>query len=290
MIKTNCMRQDSLRILLLAFSCSLLVPVVTAQPRQVSHVSLDSEIKLLQDRLCRFRVIDTAVYFIETHLRIKPTYLMKAELISDSLKNPNHNSFLTIISGLAKCSLPNCLNTGPTINVFIKEYTACLKLLEPALSANTELTRDLFYYYHSAWNLFHHAKPDDWDFDENLLAIYHLQRSYIGLRVNSKITELRQQIKLDSVQSKLDSLVTEIENSKTIGKIRFDSLDTANARNKRLLDSLSTIQDRSRLIAPFFSRGKWLQKSQRLSPEDIRVLTKDKSIYKGKKALKKRLR
>lgn len=284
------MRYASAKFWLITLTCSTFLPAAIAQTGQVSPVSLENQIKLLQGHLCNFRVIDTAVYFIETHLKIKPTYAMNVELISDSLNNPGGDSLTTIVNRLAKCTGLDCVNGASTINVFIKAYTKCLESGVQASNANAELKLDLLYYYHSAWNLFHHAKPGDWDFDENLLAIYHLHRSNIGLRINSRITELRQQIELDSLQTKIDSLVSDMEKSKEIGKIRFDSIDSINNKNKAKLDSLLVKQEHAMLIAPFFRKGKWLQKSQKLSHDTVLSLTRNKTFRKGKKALKKEMR
>jgi hypothetical protein len=284
------MYSPTFKLVIAKLALLLLLAITFKQVNANGFDASENEIEFLRDRLCKIKIIDTSVYFIETYASINPTYDINKILTDVFLKNQNRLTFKRIIDSSICNPFDISLIRESTIKNFIKAYTDSLVSFEKASTIPEELKRDLCYYYHSAWNLFHHANKDHWDFDENLLSIYHIHRSYIGVRINNRIAELKQQIRLDSIQSKVYSLQTDIESSRLIGEVRFDRIDTSFERVKLKLDALSVNQERSILIAPYFQKGKWLQRSQQLNPDTISVLTTGKKFRKGKKGLKKHLR
>jgi hypothetical protein len=286
------MHSPKLRLLNAALTFLLLLTITSKQANAGSSNSAENEIWQLENRLCMLKIIDTSVYFIETYGNISPTYNINTILKDGFLKNQNELNFKRIIES-SKCKTFTIrLNSNSSIKDFIIAYTDSLVAFEKVSYITEELKRDLCSYYHSAWNLFHHANKDHKDFDENLLSIYHIHRSYIGSRIDNRITELKQQIRFDSIQSKVYRLQTDIESSRLIGEVRFDNIDSTNRNISNKLDSILLNLERTHLIKIYFPKGKWLQRAQhhQLKPDTIIVLTNRKSFRKGKKSLKKCLK
>lgn len=287
------MRYRVIKVAITVIFCWQIASGVTAQNQGTLSAERQPQIRLLNLYQTQLRVIDTVVYFIETYRDIKPTYAWESELKNNGkLINNTSDSFAEIVKKLLKGTELSFSNFqfSRTVNKFIINFTDSLKIRVCKSALMHHLKLDLLYYYHHTWNLFNHARDSDQDFDENLLAIYHLQRNHIGALINQERAQLLQQEVLDSLQTRVDRLVADIEKSKNIGTIRFDSLDSINKRNEEKLNKLRIDQQRTTLVAPFFRKGKWLQKSQQLTPNEIESLTAGKSYRKGKRALKKKLR
>jgi hypothetical protein len=286
------MRYRVIKVAITVMFCWQIASGVTAQSHNTLPAPRQQQIVLLNGYQAQLRVIDTVVYFIETYRDITPTYAWESKLQSTQLTNSRGDSFAEIVKRLLTATELSFSDfaSSETVKDFIMEFTDSLRIRAHKSPLMRDLKLDLLYYYHHTWNLFNHARESDQDFDENLLAIYHLQRNHIGALIDHKRVQLHQQQLLDSLQTRVNSLVADIEKSKKIGFIRFDSLDSVSRRNERTLGQLRINQQRTTLIAPFFRKGKWLQKSQQLEPDTIKSLTAGKSYRKGKRALKKKLR
>lgn len=277
--------------LLIAKLAHLILLVVSFQQVTASE-TYSIEIEQLENRLCMLKIIDTSVYYIETYANISPTYKINKVLAVNVLTKRDNLTFKRIIDS-AKCSsLAIGLNSESTIKDFIKAYTDSLISAENLSIYPTELKRELYYYYRSARNLFTHSSKNPLDFDEITLSIYHTRRSQVGIQINNRIIELKQKLMFDSIRSKVDGLLTNIENSKFISKVRFDNIDSTNRNISNKLDSILLNLERTHLIKIYFPKGKWLQRAQhhQLKPDTIIVLTNRKSFRKGKKSLKKCLK